>query len=204
MIESGLIGTDVGAARPACGMGSLQSDGCLVTTPDQFVLASLLLGHDLAHQFIARLLLSGALLPGLRRVPRARFGCLATERLQRPLDLLQVIQEQWAEPSSGSEQDWWSHRKDFMGQIASAVMERLVKGQNLKALELVRALQAALNEKHILIYLTDPQPASLLRERNWDGALTISALPSDALLVVDSNVGFNKVDAVIARSIAPS
>jgi hypothetical protein len=116
-------------------------------------------------------------------------------------NVLQVIQEQWAEPSAGSDQDWWLHRKDFMGQIASAAIERLMTGQNLKALDLVRALQAALNEKHILIYLTDPQTANLLRERNWDGALTVSALPSDALLVVDSNVGFNKVDAVIARSI---
>ena len=37
--------------------------------------------------------------------------------------------------------------------------------------------------------------------RNWDGALRIPSLPSDSLLVVDSNVGFNKVDPNVDRAI---
>jgi hypothetical protein len=68
---------------------------------------------------------------------------------------------------------------------------------------LVQALKQSLDEKHILIYLADPQAAGLLRGRNWDGALIPPSSPaeSDALLVVDTNVGFNKVDVSVARSI---
>ena len=147
-------------------------------------------------------------------------GPLQMEGTANPVtshNILQVAQAQWNEPTVGSGQDWWSHRKDFMGQIASAVMDRLATlrlgspprkrysagqaGQDLQPVRLARALKQALDEKHVLIYLTDLQAASLLREQDWDGALTIPPFPSDALLIVDSNVGFNKVDAKIARSI---
>jgi hypothetical protein len=42
---------------------------------------------------------------------------------------------------------------------------------------------------------------ALLRERNWDGALPEPSQSYDLLLIVDSNVGFNKVDANVTRSI---
>jgi hypothetical protein len=131
-------------------------------------------------------------------------GSLQVEDIPDPVtrdNVLQVVQAKWAQPSAGSDQEWYLHRKDFMGQIASAAMDRLVAGQDVEPLKLARALKRALDEKHILIYLADPQAAGLLRQQNWDGALTTPLSPSDALLVVDSNVGFNKVDAVIARSI---
>jgi hypothetical protein len=115
--------------------------------------------------------------------------------------VLPLVQAQWGERAGKTGQEWRLHRKDFMGQIASAAMDRLVTGEDLEPAKLARALKQALDEKHILIYLTDPQAAGLLRERNWDGALTVPPIPSDMLLVVDSNVGFNKADARIARSI---
>jgi hypothetical protein len=132
------------------------------------------------------------------------IGSLQVEGIPEPVtrdNILQVVQAKWAQPSAGSDQEWYLHRKDFMGQIASAAMDRLVTGRDVEPLKLARALKQALDQKHILIYLTDPQAASLLRQQNWDGTLATPLSPSDALLVVDSNVGFNKVDAVIARSI---
>jgi hypothetical protein len=132
-------------------------------------------------------------------------GPLHVEGISDPVtqdNVQQVVQAKWAQPTTGSDQEWYMHRKDFMGQIASAAMDRLIAGQDVEPLKLARALKRALDEKHILIYLADPQAASLLRQQNWDGALTTPLSPSDSLLVVDSNVGFNKVDAVIARSIS--
>lgn len=118
---------------------------------------------------------------------------------------LEVIQTQWAEPFAGVEQDqgrdWWLSRKDFMGQIAGAVVDRLVAGRNVPAAPLARALKQALGEKHILIYVTEPRVAGLLRENNWDGALPSLSSTSDLLLVADTNVGFNKVDSNVDRSI---
>jgi hypothetical protein len=96
-----------------------------------------------------------------------------------------------------------------MGQIASAAMERLTTlagqsgqtGQGVDPVGLARALMLALDEKHILAYMTDPQAAAFLRTRKWDGGLPDWLAASDTLMVVDSNVGFNKVDPNVERAI---
>jgi hypothetical protein len=119
--------------------------------------------------------------------------------------VLQVIQAQWTEPIAGVGQEqgekWRLHRKDFMGQIAGAAVDQLMTGQDVPLVTLGRAAKKALDEKHILVYSTDSHAADLLRDRNWDGALEDSLSPSDRLLIVDSNVGFNKVDPNVDRSV---
>lgn len=101
--------------------------------------------------------------------------------------------------------EWWLQRKDFMGQIAGAALNQVVKGTAGDAdghlVKLAQALKEALDEKHILVYLADPQAAELLRGRKWDGALVLPSEPSDLLMIVDSNVGFNKADPNVERSI---
>ncbi|MGD2206293.1 MAG: DUF4012 domain-containing protein, partial [Anaerolineae bacterium] len=119
-------------------------------------------------------------------------------------NVLRIIQEQWDESYASRETMGWKwglQRKDFMGQIAGAAMDKLMTGDGVQPVELAQAVKQALDEKHILIYLTDPQAASLLRRRNWDGGLEDPTWSSDGLLVVDSNVGFDKMDANVARSI---
>jgi hypothetical protein len=152
--------------------------------------------HVIALDLVALQLLVDAIAP------------LQVEGIDEPVtgeNVVQVIQEQWGESfvSMGPEhRGWVLHRKDFMGQIAHTAMNQLLAGKNLRIGRLVRALKQALDEKHILLYLTDPQAARLVRQRNWDGALVLPSLPSDALLVADSNVGFNKMDARVVRSIS--
>jgi len=119
-------------------------------------------------------------------------------------NVLQVIQGQWAAPApgvrQGSDPGWQRRRKDFMGQIADALLARLLAGQGVRPVALAQALGRLLDEKHMLVYLADPRAAGLLRRQNWDGALPIPRA-SDLLLVADSNVGFNKADANVSRSI---
>ncbi len=119
-------------------------------------------------------------------------------------NVLEIIQQQWDESYATKEAvgaQWAYGRKDFMGQIANAVMDKVMRGQDVQPVQVARALKQALDEKHVLVYLADPEAASLLRHRNWDGALALPAQPSDLLLVVDSNVGFDKMDARVTRSI---
>ena len=116
-------------------------------------------------------------------------------------DVVQVIQDQWGGPVSGRWKEWWLHRKDFMGEIAVAAMNRLSSAGGIQPARLAQALRLALDEKHLLVYISDPQAGRLLRGRNWDGALPDAWSSSDLLLVVDTNVGFNKVDPNIERSI---
>jgi hypothetical protein len=129
-------------------------------------------------------------------------------------NLVRLLQAQWENPEGGPalegrwDAEWWQHRKDFMGEIAGAALDKLLAapsgaGQVASGLDLValaRTLSRSLDEKHLLLYFTDPQAGTLLRARNWDGALSVPPLPMDALLVVDTNVGFNKVDPNVART----
>jgi hypothetical protein len=113
-----------------------------------------------------------------------------------------MIQDEWFRPAGGGDgAEWWLHRKDLLGQIADAALDRLMEGEEVPPLALAQALRQALDEKHVVVYLADPQAADLLRRRNWDGALAAPSVPRDTLLVVDSNVGYNKADANVTRSI---
>jgi hypothetical protein len=58
----------------------------------------------------------------------------------------------------------------------------------------------ALNEHHLLIQVDNQTLTSFLGRRGWDGALR--PLESDFLMVVDSNVGFNKTNAVVESSLS--
>ncbi len=140
-------------------------------------------------------------------------GPLQVDGMDEPVtggNVMQAIQAAWGGPPDEMHQqenanagEWWLQRKDFMGQIAGAALDRVMKGQGGTAeghlVKLARALKTALDEKHILVYLADPQAAELLRRRNWDGALALPSEPSDMLMIVDSNVGFNKADPNVER-----
>lgn len=138
------------------------------------------------------------------------LGPLTVEGISQPVtggNVQQILQEQWAAPPSGPalgdgwDPEWWAHRKDFMGEVAAALLQKMQGGKGMKLGPLAGALRQPLEEKHLLLYLADAEAAALLRGRNWDGALPGGGLPSDFLMVVDSNVGFNKVDPNVTRSI---
>lgn len=121
-------------------------------------------------------------------------------------NVLDVIRDSWAEPGEGLApdsgwQDWQKHRKDFMTDLVSAMLDRVQNQQEgLDLAGLAMALVQGLRERHILIYLHQPQAAEMLAARRWDGALLETA--GDYLQVVDANVGFNKVDPNVRRTIA--
>jgi hypothetical protein len=116
-------------------------------------------------------------------------------------NIQQVIQASWNEGGVDSGREWWLHRKDFMGEITKALVARFSEGREVHLLDLAQALKQALDEKHLLLYIHEPEAAALLRARNWDGALPAPAAGQDWLMVVDANVGFNKVDANVDRSL---
>jgi hypothetical protein len=94
--------------------------------------------------------------------------------------------------------DWYKHRKDFMGPLALALRSRLEKGE-VDWPTLARAVEQGLQEKHILVYVADPETAALLSRQRWDGA--VSSPAGDYLLVVDSNLGFNKVNPLVDETL---
>ncbi len=118
-------------------------------------------------------------------------------------NLMERLQHYWASPVGGSgitsnNPKWWALRKNFMGVLARAVIQRLLKDTaKLDAGELGRTALRLLDERHILLYL--PPARDALRDRKWDGGIVPAQ--GDYLFVVDSNVGFNKVNPMIHQAI---
>jgi hypothetical protein len=94
-------------------------------------------------------------------------------------------------------QNWWDQRKSFVPQVAKAVLDG-VRADNSDALAVIRALTGALEERSLQLWVKDAPTAAVLHTLAWDGSLAPQP-DTDFLAVVDSNVGFNKVDAALER-----
>jgi hypothetical protein len=100
----------------------------------------------------------------------------------------------WANvPEQGTTNEWWLHHKDFIQQMAAALLAKIGE---VSWLDLGQAALAALAERHALVWFAAGAP-EVLGAPGWDGALRPG--PGDYLMVVDSNLGYNKVNAVIAE-----
>jgi hypothetical protein len=96
--------------------------------------------------------------------------------------------------------DWWLHRKDFAADLMSAILTHLLDQATLDDVaDLARVAGKALRERHLLISVQDPQAARVFHEMAWDGALR--PVDGDYLLVVDSNVGFNKANPNVEQTV---
>ncbi len=108
------------------------------------------------------------------------------------------LKEYWASPQGqGQTGDWWLHRKDFMQDLAAAVLDRL---PSVSWIDLGQAAAQALEERHVSIQLNDRQAAAVLAQQGWDGA--VQPGDGDYWMVVDTNVGFNKMDAAVQMNLA--
>ncbi len=96
------------------------------------------------------------------------------------------------EPGQGLTVEWWTHRKDFMANLAAALLDKALW---TSWIDLGRAALQALNERQALVWLKDPAAAEALAEQGWDGAIRPG--DGDYLMVVESNIGFNKVNAIL-------
>jgi hypothetical protein len=63
----------------------------------------------------------------------------------------------------------------------------------------LQSIGQALRERHALIYVNTPDASPVLSEMGWDGALRPFA--GDYLMVVDSNVGFNKANPNVEQTL---
>ena len=119
-------------------------------------------------------------------------------------NLREMMMSYWQAPrisAPGKEgTDWWLHRKDFAADLLSALLPYLMQHATLNDLaSLARSTGKALDERHLLIYSQEPEAQSILGAMGWDGALR--PYNSDYLMVVDSNVGFNKVNPNVEQTI---
>ncbi len=145
------------------------------------------------------------------------LGPLAVEGADEPVTgdtIIAYIRHAWAPEDGDTTGGWWGQRKSFMGLIAEAAWAQVQSGQ-VDWVTLARTLLRLLEEKHLLIYLEHPGAAALLAEQGWDGALQprpvlseaegacpeLAEGPGDFLMVLDANMGYNKVNARMQEAI---
>ena len=91
-----------------------------------------------------------------------------------------------------------SVRKTFFQDIGESILNKLQSGSNLPVQDLQKVILTALNERHLLVQLDNRAMASILANQGWDGALKPGG--NDYLMVVDSNVGYNKANPMIEEA----
>ena len=135
-------------------------------------------------------------------------GPLQVPGIEQPItgeNTIAALKQAWEAPPTtqdtvqSSTSNWWEKRKDFLGIMVAAVMAKL-QGGDLDPAALAKALYEMLDGRHLQIAVDDPDVAALLAERRWDGALQLPR-EGDFLTVIDTNVGFNKANAVVKPQI---
>jgi hypothetical protein len=114
-------------------------------------------------------------------------------------NVIAVARESWGQgqDSEGAA----SYGNVFMAAVVDAAVNRLQAGvDRATLLRLSSAAAEALDGRQILIYLVEPEAEGLITELGWDGA--IRETPGDYWMVVDSNVGYNKVNALVRSEVA--
>ena len=91
-------------------------------------------------------------------------------------------------------EDW--DRKEFINRMADPLIEKLLDHQEYSLPIFFQTLIQLLDERHILLQFDDPEMKELLARRGWNGAVQPPA-KSDFLMVVDTNVGFNKTNLFV-------
>lgn len=94
--------------------------------------------------------------------------------------------------------DWY--RKRFIEDIAEAILRELVDGRDKDWRGLALTLVRTLNERHLLMQFDDPALTSLLAEQDWDN--TVRPFDGDFLMSTDTNIGFNKTNALVEVSLS--
>ena len=94
---------------------------------------------------------------------------------------------------------WWRARKEFIPVLAQGARSRLESG-DVDLFKLITAAQTALSERAIQLWLAQPAAQAEMAELGWDGGLHPEP-GADFLALVDTNMGYNKVDAVIERQL---
>jgi hypothetical protein len=86
----------------------------------------------------------------------------------------------------------------FTNKIADALAGRILNG-DIPPESLTAVLLKTLHEHHLLLKIDSPSITTILNRQRWDGAVRPAA--GDFLMVVDTNVGFNKTNAVVQSTL---
>ncbi len=118
-------------------------------------------------------------------------------------NVISALRQSWA-PAEGEglTEAWQRHHKDMMGRLLTGMVHRVQdEPDQVDLVALAWAALQALEERHLFLYGPDLGAArDLFRRAGWDGAL--EDVPGDYVMLVDANLGFNKVNPYITESLS--
>jgi hypothetical protein len=82
-----------------------------------------------------------------------------------------------------------------MDRIAKALLVKIFEGQDISWEKMGSVLFQDLDQDHLLLQFDDPALTTVLAHHGWDGAVKYTG--DDFLMAVDTNIGFNKTNAVV-------
>jgi len=92
-----------------------------------------------------------------------------------------------------------AQRKEIISILADELKKRLFNLPAAQWLDVIKILEQGLEERHIIIYESDPDIQDSLAAQDWDGA--VKQVEGDYLMVVDANLASLKTDLFIERDI---
>jgi hypothetical protein len=116
----------------------------------------------------------------------------------------QRLEYYYLPPGTATTGDWWLKRKEFVGVVMSGLFGRVTSAGLGDYLKLAEWLGRGLDEKHLELYFKDSKLQAALGDRGLAGTQFAASAGNigDYLMVVDTNTGFNKVNANIEREVS--
>lgn len=110
---------------------------------------------------------------------------------------------------------FWAHKdffpgstskRDFLSTLATMTFDKLTNDKNISFARLFGSLATGIEEKHLMLAFNDPQIQRLFLLNNMSGSITDNRQEkegqlNDLLMIIDSNLGVNKVNYFIKRNI---
>ncbi len=90
-----------------------------------------------------------------------------------------------------------AQKKTFLSILGQQLIDNVFSLDKKKYLDLIKEVKKLLGQKHILVYI--PEEQAIVSQLNWDGRILNST--NDYLNVVDTNVGSNKSNYFVERSL---
>ncbi len=102
-------------------------------------------------------------------------------------------------------------KKDFLTSLTSVILQKLESGDSLNFVELLPPIRQLLDEKNIILFANRDKSQRIIEEKGWAGRMVdikcvgdikiISCFP-DYLSVVEANLGVNKANYFVSKSVA--
>lgn len=90
--------------------------------------------------------------------------------------------------------------KAFLGDLAPKILEKIEAGDVKTLLAVMVAVEEGLEEREIQVYFKDNDAQRVMQELGYDGA--IAQTSGDYFMMIDTNLGGGKTDAVIDQDIS--